>query len=457
MTGFKVNMSPLVNSSINMGNAYRGIGQQLGGAIQNAGEMYAQKQQQEQDLLLQQQSQQQQQGAQAALNDLSSRAMQGDPEAFQQLMTQSPQDAQKVAQYLQQQQQGQNAQDDRFTSKMAQETAGFVEQLHLAPVEQQEAMFNAAVGDDRYDIDEEDRAHFMDPNARKALVSQVKGEDYSNTFFGGGENDFDVQSSKILEDGSIVAISNAGVRQVTSPTGEIITGEAAKEAVKNSNKLSHQRKVELKRLDQTIKKSQLDDSLLNDQQKGIQRSNIQRLSTLSNTSSGRESAIKKATKFKGALSSGEALSGAGRKAATYVPGVFTSQGQFDEEFNAFSEVAARQQLKASGETRPTDADVQGMKQAMFGIGRDEKVNVQLLEDFIADQIKQNEELDQLIGAGHSGDLSNFTYLPGVDDQPKSNDETRAAVNQDNQALQWAQANPNDPRAAQIMQKLQGNQ
>ena len=70
MTGFKVNMSPLVNSSINMGNAYRGIGQQLGGAIQNAGEMYAQKQQQEQDLLLQQQSQQQQQGAQAALNDL---------------------------------------------------------------------------------------------------------------------------------------------------------------------------------------------------------------------------------------------------------------------------------------------------------------------------------------------------------------------------------------------------
>ena len=60
-------------------------------------------------------------------------------------------------------------------------------------------------------------------------------------------------------------------------------------------------------------------------------------------------------------------------------------------FNAFSEVAARQQLKASGETRPTDADVQGMKQAMFGIGRDEKVNVQLLEDFIADQIKQNEE------------------------------------------------------------------
>ena len=429
MAGFQVDMSPLVNSSVNMGNSYRGIGQQLGGAIQNAGAMYAQNQQQEQ-----------QQTAQSGLNDLASRAMQGDTEAFQQLMTQSPQDAQKVAQYLQQQQQGQNVQDDRFTSKMAQETAGFVEQLHLAPAEQQEAMFNAAVGDDRYDIDEEDRAHFMDPNARKALVSQVKGEDYSNTFFGGGEKNFDVQSSKILEDGSIVAISNAGVRQVTSPTGEIITGEAAKEAVKNSNKLSHQRKVELKRLDQTIKKSQLDDSLLNDQQKGIQRSNIQRLSTLSNTSSGRESAIKKATKFKVALSSGEALSGAGRKAATYVPGVFTSQGQFDEEFNAFSEVAARQQLKASGETRPTDADVQGMKQAMFGIGRDEKVNVQLLGDFISDQIKQNEELDQLIGAGRSGDLSNFTYLPGAE-APTEQAPQAAQTQAPQAALQMLQQNP----------------
>ena len=97
------------------------------------------------------------------------------------------------------------------------------------------------------------------------------------------------------------------------------------------------------------------------------------------------------------------FSGAGRKAATFIPGVFTSQGQFDEEFNAFSEVAARQQLKASGETRPTDADVQGMKQAMLGIGRDEDVNVPLLGHFIEAQIRQDEELDQLVMAGPDGD------------------------------------------------------
>ena len=112
-----------------------------------------------------------------------------------------------------------------------------------------------------------------------------------------------------------------------------------------------------------------------------------------------------------ALESGNVHSGAGRKGLSFVPGVFTSQGQFDEEFNAFAEVAARQTLKASGETRPTDADVQGMKQAMFGIGRDETVNIQLLTDFIKDQHAQTSELDQLIDASKGGSLSNFTFTP----------------------------------------------
>tara|TARA_R110000772_G_scaffold49790_3_gene114612 strand:- start:411 stop:1613 length:1203 start_codon:yes stop_codon:yes gene_type:complete len=220
-----------------------------------------------------------------------------------------------------------------------------------------------------------------------------------------------VQSSKILDDGTIISVLKGGQRQVTSPTGEILTGEAAKNSVATSRDQAFKRKIELKKLDQTIKRTEQKENLLNDQQKAIQRGNIQRLGSLSNTSTGRSSAIKKATKFKMALESGGAFSGAARKAASFVPGVFTSQGQFDEEFNAFSEVAARQQLKASGETRPTDADVQGMKQAMFGVGRDEAVNVQLLDDFIKDQLAQDSELDQLIGASKGGSLSNFTFTP----------------------------------------------
>ena len=227
-----------------------------------------------------------------------------------------------------------------------------------------------------------------------------------------------VQSSKILEDGTIIQVLKNGSRQVTSSSGEMLQGDAAREAVKLSSQQSFNRKKELARLGQTIKREQAKEGLLTDQQTEIQRQNIKRLGSLSGTSTGRNAAVKKATKFKLALETGEAFSGAGRRAATFIPGVFTSQGEFDEEFNAFAEVAARQQLKASGETRPTDADVQGMKNAMFGLGRDEDVNVQLLGDFIRDQLAQTQELDQLIEASSGGNLSSFTFTNATSQQGK---------------------------------------
>ena len=229
-----------------------------------------------------------------------------------------------------------------------------------------------------------------------------------------------VQSSKILDDGTTIQVLKGGQRRVVSNTGEVLTGGAARDAVATSRDQAFNRKKELARLAQTIKREEAKEGLLTDQQTAIQHGNIKRLGALSNTASGRSSAIKKATKFKQALESGQAFSGAGRRAASFIPGVFTSQGQFDEEFNAFAEVAARQQLKASGETRPTDADVQGMKQAMFGLGRDEAVNVQLLDDFIKDQNAQNNELDQLIEASKGGTLSDFTFTP---QQPLQTDVT----------------------------------
>jgi hypothetical protein len=227
-----------------------------------------------------------------------------------------------------------------------------------------------------------------------------------------------VQSSKILEDGTIIQVLKNGSRQVTSSSGEMLQGDAAREAVKLSSQQSFNRKKELARLSQTIKREQAKEGLLTDQQTEIQRQNIKRLGALSGTSTGRNAAVKKASKFKLALETGEAFSGAGRSAARFIPGVFTSQGEFDEEFNAFAEVAARQQLKASGETRPTDADVKGMKEAMFGLGRDEDVNVQLLGDFIKDQLAQTQELDQLIEASTGGNLSSFTFTNATTQQGK---------------------------------------
>ena len=290
-----------------------------------------------------------------------------------------------------------------------------------------------------------------DPEANSGIAMMARAaldpkEMLSDYFKASSGADKSVQSAKILEDGTVIQVLRGTGTQVVSPSGEVITGEDARVAVRESSKQSHNRKIELKKLDQVIKTAQGQEGVLNDLQKTMQKSNIQRLSSLSSTSSGRKSAMNKAYKFKMALESGDVGSGASRSAAGFVPGVFTSQAQFDEEFNAFSEVAARQQLKASGELRPTDADVQGMKNAMFGIGRDEKVNIQLLGDFINNQVAQNAELDQLIDAGNTGNLSNFTFTPDGNDQAQAN-------NQDQQALQWAQANPNDPRSAQILSKL----
>jgi len=130
--------------------------------------------------------------------------------------------------------------------------------------------------------------------------------------------------------------------------------------------------------------------------KGAVTGRQQRLNTLRTSKAGRQSSIVKANKFLKLLEGNKLQTGAGRKGASYIPGVYTKQGQLDEEFNAFSEIAARQALKASGELRPTDADVEGMKRAMFGIGRDEKVNINLLKDYITQQESDESEYFDLL-------------------------------------------------------------
>lgn len=137
------------------------------------------------------------------------------------------------------------------------------------------------------------------------------------------------------------------------------------------------------------------------------KANTKRISFLSDDQRKRDSSVRKARQFLKPLQEGRAFSGATRAAASFIPGVFTSQAQFDEKFNAFAEVAARQQLKASGEIRPTDADVEGMKRAMFGVGRDEQVNVELLQEFIQDQEALNDELEDLTEARTTGRLDTF--------------------------------------------------
>jgi hypothetical protein len=165
MAGFQIDMSPLERSTVRIGQSLTSMGENIMGASQER-------------------EQQQEQGDVEAF---MRQAMDGDPVAFKELMVKSPQAARMVAEHIQSQQAGQQQQDDRFNTQIAQDTAGFIEQMHLAPQEQQESMFNAAIDDPRFDIDEEDRNSFMDTNARKAIIGKVKGQEYADNFFGSGQ------------------------------------------------------------------------------------------------------------------------------------------------------------------------------------------------------------------------------------------------------------------------------
>ena len=158
-----------------------------------------------------------------------------------------------------------------------------------------------------------------------------------------------------------------------------------------------------------------------------QTQNLKRISELTQSEKSRRASINKAKRFLKAFK-GSAKSGASRTALSFLPGVFTDQAQFDEQFNAFSEVAARQQLKAAGEIRPTDADVEGMKRAMFGVGRDEETNINLLQEFINDQDDLDVELDELRDAKRVGKLNVFTGLAS-DLQSLSDEELAAKIKQ----------------------------
>lgn len=110
----------------------------------------------------------------------------------------------------------------------------------------------------------------------------------------------------------------------------------------------------------------------------------------------RMSGIEKAARFLQAFESG-AESGTTRTMLRYLPGTYTDQGAFDQELDAFAERAARAELKAAGEIRPTDADVKGMKEAMFGVGRDEQVNKNLLAEYLLSQIATENQYRSMVG------------------------------------------------------------
>ena len=144
----------------------------------------------------------------------------------------------------------------------------------------------------------------------------------------------------------------------------------------------------------------------------IKRDNKERLK-LSEAAPARRSSLIEAKKWLKRFESGDMASGAARKALTVAaPGVFTEQGRWDQEFDAFAERAARAMLKAMGEIRPTDADVIGAKRALFGVGKDEQVNIELLNKFIREQDSMESRFQELVSGGQKT-IGRKTYDPAT--------------------------------------------
>tara|TARA_R110000868_G_scaffold210375_1_gene460385 strand:+ start:20036 stop:21220 length:1185 start_codon:yes stop_codon:yes gene_type:complete len=177
---FNVDYSAALNQAASAGNALSGLGQKLG-AI--PAQMQAKEKEQQ-------------------FNELLQSAVGGDKASLDQLYSINPDIAKKIEERGFKLEDRQLEQNDRFKSQKAIDTAGLVEQIHLTPKEQQEAMFNAAVNDDRFDIDEEDRPYFMDPNARKAVITQVKGKDYAESFFGGDPKEMTAYQAEMIKGGN---------------------------------------------------------------------------------------------------------------------------------------------------------------------------------------------------------------------------------------------------------------
>tara|TARA_R110002033_G_scaffold162485_2_gene199198 strand:+ start:4223 stop:5407 length:1185 start_codon:yes stop_codon:yes gene_type:complete len=177
---FNVDYSAALNQAASAGNALSGLGQKLG-AI--PAQMQAKEKEQQFNALLQS-------------------AVGGDKASLDQLYSINPDIAKKIEERGFKLEDRQLEQNDRFKSQKSIDTAGVVEKMHLAPKEQQEAMFNAAVNDDRFDIDEEDRPYFMDPNARKAVITQVKGKDYAESFFGGDPKEMTAYQAEMIKGGN---------------------------------------------------------------------------------------------------------------------------------------------------------------------------------------------------------------------------------------------------------------
>ena len=386
--GFQIDMSPLERSSMNVGRSLMDIGQQVGSAFQRSNQQEQQQQEQE------------------GIDSLVRKSLAGDQASLEELMVKSPQAARMAAEHLQSQQAGQQQQEEYFKSQMAQDTADFVEQMHLAPPEQQGAMFTAGVGDERFDIDEEDRPYFMDANARKALISQVKGKDYAENFFGQPDGSIKQQELDIKQEAN-------DIRRLESKERSL-----DRQLSRETNELKRQQ-LESKLVDTKKDKKNKINTVKIEGEKAIVEINDS------------ISVAKEIREHEGL----DAAVG-GTSIFPTIPG--SDAANFEsklEQFKSKQFLTNIQKMKGMGSLSESEGKKIAAAAGALDLSMSEKAF--------------RREMDIIInGLKKAKEFTNKKY-------GKLRASKNVVDNQDQQALEWANANPNDPRAEQILNKLKG--
>ena len=338
MAGFQVDMSPLVNSSMTQARASQGIGQALGGAIGQIGQAVQRNNQQEEVALL------------------IEGAMNGRPESFQELMAKYPDQAQVVAQ---------------------------------------------KIDDPRYDIDEDDRASFMDTNARKAIISQVKGEDYATNFFGGGNT---------------IKQQELNIKQEANDIRRLENQERAldRQLARETNELKKQQ-LESKLVDTKTQK----ENKINDVKIEGERAIVE---------------IDDATSVAGSILAHPGLDAAvgGTSLFPTIPG--SEAANFEsklEQFKSKQFLTNIQKMKGMGSLSESEGKKIAAAAGALDLSMSESAFRQEMDVIIKGLEKAKTFINKKYGKTESNGRSDM----------------------DNQALAWAKSNPNDPRAASIMTKL----
>jgi len=130
--------------------------------------------------------------------------------------------------------------------------------------------------------------------------------------------------------------------------------------------------------------------------------------------------------------------GPGSKMAGEVGAFFdTEESTYKQRLDSLAEKAARSQLKANGEVRPTDADVEGMKKAMFNLGNTEDANIKKLQDFIKQQEAGLNEYNQMKEVLESGKgLEDFVPKPTFKNEPESTGKYGDTVERNGKQYKW---------------------